>query len=255
MKQAIIGIIAVVAIIGGAVVFGKDSEQAVLSNHVTGNEQASVTLVEYGDFNCRACAGYYSLLNDLKSQFADSMRFEFRHFPLLQNLGPHRAAEAAGKQGKFWEMHDLLFERWDSWVSLQRQSASGGHGGSASSIPDTAAQNAVFESYAEEIGLDMDQYRSDFADESTIATVNADFEQAQNDGGEGTPTFLLNGQRIEDLSSVDTPEKFAAIIQQKIDEANGVESTPAPADDAAAETTGETEEGIPVEINTEPATP
>ncbi len=236
MKQILIGAAAVVAILAGAVMFGKDDTEIVKepSNNFYGLEQADVTLVEYGDFSCPACAAFHPLVDQIKEEYADQIRFEFRHFPLLQNLGPHRATQAAANQGKFWEMHDLIFERQQSWRSLSQQTAAG-HGGSGS-IPDTSAQIATFQGYAEEIGLDIEQYNTDFALAETIGTVNADAERAREDNATATPTFLLNGEKIQDSSQVDTVEKFRALIDaelEKVSSDTDTDTEQSSSDDAA----------------------
>lgn len=219
MKQAIIGILVVMGIIGGAVIFGKTDEVAgTPSNNFYGQEQSTVTLVEYGDFECPACAAFFPIVTQVKEQFKDQIRFEFRHFPLAQIHGnataAHRAAEAAAKQGKFWEMHDLLYQRQASW----RTSNSGAVGHNGVPIYNDNP-SLVFEGYATELGLDLDQYKADVRVSTNLATINADIDRGKADEVSGTPTFVLNGKKIEDSSSIDTVEKFAALIEQVLADA------------------------------------
>jgi len=217
MKQGIIGILLIVLIIGGAVVFGKSDEPSgTPSNNVYGNENAATTLTEYGDFECPACGAFYPIVAQVKEKFKDSLRFEFKNFPLV-NLhanaqAAHRAAEAAAKQGKFWEMHDLLYQNQDVWRS---NAATTGHGTTVSNNNPSA----IFEGYATDLGLDLDKFKSDVAAQSTLATINADSALGGQLGVTGTPTFFLNGKKIEDQSSISSVEKFSALIENAISEA------------------------------------
>ena len=225
MKQIIIAIIAIVGIIGGAVVLGKDDQVAgSTSNHVTGKTNSSVTLVEFADFECPACAYYYPLVEQVKEKYKDQITFQFVHFPLVQShrnaLAAHRAAEAAGLQNKFWEMYRLLFENQENW-----------NGPSQSDPAGTSTEQAIqiFESYAETIGLDMDKYRSDASGGAVAETINADIAFAKSTYQvTGTPSFVLNGKKIEDANSINTIEGFSALIDKEL----GIE-TPAPAETPA----------------------
>lgn len=158
-----------------------------------GNTQAKVTVLEYGDFQCPACGVYYPLLKQLESQFDDRVRFVFRHFPLSQihahALLAATAAEAAGKQGKFWEMHDLLYENQTTW----------------STSSDT---KNLFRGYAEKIGLNIDSFMTDLEASDTRAEVDKDFADGRNSGVQGTPTFFVNGAQIENPGSVSAFESI-----------------------------------------------
>lgn len=172
------------------------------SNHVVGEGKKNVTLTEYGDFECPACKQYYPLVQQVKQDYGDDITFQFRHFPLVQ-IHPNaflaaRAAEAAGLQGKFFEMHDLLYENQDSWKSA----------------PNV---NAVFEGYAQQLGLDVAKFKTDAASEQANATINADIKAGQAIGANSTPTFVLNGQKIENPT---TPEDFKKVIDEAIAAAN-----------------------------------
>lgn len=239
MKQVIIGILAVVAIIGGAVVFGKDDQTAsgAPSNNFYGPEESSVTLVEYGDFECPACAAFHPLVSQLKEEYKDQVRFEFRHYPLVQihfnAQAAHRAAQAAANQGKFWEMHDLLYERQSSWRADVQ--SSGAHGGPVASNNNPGP---IFEGYAEEIGLDIEQFKADVVAGETLATINADVERANADGATSTPTFVLNGKKIDDTSTVDTIEEFRALLDAEIAAATGEQNDSS--DESSPESNDET---------------
>lgn len=168
------------------------------SNYSIGAGTAGVTLTEFGDFQCTACRNYYPVMKQVKDKYGDQIKFQFRHFPLVQihknAMISHRAAEAAGRQGKFWEMHDLLYERQASW----------------SESPNAIA---IMEDYAAELGLNIDQFKSDFASESVNDTISADVKAGQALGVSSTPTFVINGKKIED-----SPNDVAG-FSQLIDEA------------------------------------
>ncbi len=204
MKQIILIVLAVVAIIGGAVILGKDnSASGEPSNNYYGQEQGIITVTEYGDFECPACGQYAPIVTQVKEQFKDQIRFEYRHFPLINIHGnaqaAHRAAEAAAKQGKFWEMHDLLYQRQNNW----------------NSAVGVTNPSQIFEEYAEELGLNMEQYRTDVADSTTLATINADIQLGKDNDVSSTPTFIVAGVKV-DNSEISTPEAFAKIIEEAI---------------------------------------
>lgn len=146
-----------------------------------GRADALVTLVEYSDFQCPACAGAEPLLVSLEETHKDDLRVVYRHFPLT---GIHdkaqitaEAAEAAGAQGKFWEMHDLLFQRQRDWASLP---------------PDQMPE--VLAGYAQELGLDVERFRQDLREHTFQAKVMAQYQDAIAMGLPGTPSLIVNGR-------------------------------------------------------------
>lgn len=148
---------------------------------VTGAKDAKVTLVEYADFQCPACAAYHPFVKSLLSENPDSLRVVFRHFPLT-NIHPNalsaaHAAEAAGAQGKFWEMGDILFAKQEEWASS-----------------DNATD--LFKGYANELGLDVDKFASDMDSDIARESVTSDLASGNQAGINSTPTFVLNGQRV-----------------------------------------------------------
>jgi protein-disulfide isomerase len=207
VKQIIIAVVVIVGIIGGAVLLGGDSEVAIgaESNNFYGNENGIITVTEYADFQCPACASFFPIVSQVKELFKDQVRFEFKHFPLVQ-IHPnattaHRAAQAAANQGKFWEMHDLLFERLQSW--------------NQSTNP-----TAIFEEYARELNLDIEKYKTDAASSDILAVINADIEKGKSLGVNSTPTFFIDGQIVEDPASISSVEGFANIIRETIEAKN-----------------------------------
>lgn len=180
----------------------KSGTSAALSNHVLGQNQKKVVLVEYGDYQCPACGQYYPIVKQLTTDYEKDIQFQFRNFP-LQSIHPNaragsRAAEAAGKQGKYWEMHDLLYQQQDSW-----------------STSSNAA--SIFEGYAKQLKLNLTQYRTDFASDAVNDTINADLKEGNRLGVSGTPTFFLQGKKLENPQTLDA---FKKVIDQAIKDAN-----------------------------------
>ncbi len=218
MKQLIIAVLVVVGIIGGAVVLGKDKTvSGQLSNHVMGKENASVSLVEYGDFECPACSFYYPIVEQVKEKYKDQISFQFRNFPLVQShrnaLAAHRAAEAANNQGKFWEMYNMLYSRQESWNGPSQSDSVGA---------TTTQAISIFESYAQELGLDVNKFNADVIASATLDTINSDTDEGKRLGVLGTPSFFVNGKKIEDSTDITSVEAFSKVI----DEALAASQTP-----------------------------
>lgn len=176
------------------------NNSSLVTNHTIGAGNKKVTLIEYGDFQCSVCVQYYPLLKEIKSKYGDDITFQYRHFP-IDTIHPnaraaHRAAEAAGKQGKFFEMHDLLYENAQSWES-------------------SSNARSFFDSYAKQLNLNIDTYNTDFASENTNLIINADTAEGKRIGVEGTPTFVINGRILsnDERSSLDS---FIATIDAEI---------------------------------------
>jgi protein-disulfide isomerase len=154
-------------------------------DHIRGPASAAVTLVEYGDFECPHCGRAHYILNELLAEFADDVRLVFRHFPLAE-VHPHaqraaEASEAAGTQGQFWEMHDVLFENQD------------------------ALDDESLGEYAQDLGLDLVTFLRDLNAGVHTDRVREDFMSGVRSGVNGTPTFFINGRRHDgpwDLESL-----------------------------------------------------
>lgn len=163
-----------------------------------GNKEAKTVLVEYSDFQCPACGTYYPFVKQLNQELADKIQFAYRHFPLKQIHAnaeiAARAAEAAGKQGKFWEMHDMLFENQSSW-SNQRNAKD------------------VFVSYAQSLQLDIERFENYLNSKEVKERVENNYQSGIQSGVNSTPTFFLNGQKIQNPRSY---EDFRNIIQREI---------------------------------------
>jgi len=151
------------------------------SLHIRGNPNAPVTLEEFGDFQCPPCSNFASFSEELLKQYDSRLRVVFRNFPL--SLHEHAreaslAAEAAGLQGRFWEMHDVLYREQAAW---------------------SKAPNAreLFESYAGTIGLNLDQFKTDVDSEQVRAKVDSDHALGDFLGVKLTPTLFINHQPVD----------------------------------------------------------
>jgi len=167
-------------------------------DYVKGNPEASVTLVEYLDFECEACGAYFPLIQQLAKEYPDELKIVTRYFPLPSHRNSMTAAlavEAAGRQNKYWEMHDLLFTEQKNWGEKQ--------------VPTPA----VFEEYAKQLGLNMEQFKNDVGSPEAKARVQRDFDSGENLGNTGTPTFYLNGKKIANPNGLDA---FKVLIDAEL---------------------------------------
>lgn len=155
------------------------------SDHLYGKAGAKVTLVEYSDFQCPACAQFYPVIKSVEQKFGNDIEFVYRYYPLPSHDKSQiaaRAAEAAAIQGKFWEMHDKLFEGQNSWSSA-------------------ADPVAIFTDYAVSLGINKDKFLSDMNSSSTKARIERDIQSGTDSGVDATPTFFLNGKKITNLQT------------------------------------------------------
>jgi protein-disulfide isomerase len=141
-------------------------------DHAQGPEAASVTLVEYGDYECPFCGEVYPIIKEIQTRLGRQLRFVFRNFPLA-TAHPHaeRAAEAAGAKGQFWVMHDVLFENQD------------------------ALDDESLVQYATALGLNESKLARELAEHAYARRVREDFMGGVHSGVNGTPTFFINGVR------------------------------------------------------------
>lgn len=183
-----------------------------IADHVKGSREAKVVLVEYGDFQCPYCGRVYPAVNQLTTKYGDSIAFVFRNFPLTTIHPNARAAaataEAAGLQGKYWEMYSTLFTNQSAWQDL-----SGGE------------RTSVFSSYAQQLGLNLESYNAAITDNSGQVTKKIAFDLALGKklGVNATPTFYLNGVKVEEDAVNElqsgTFEKLSALIDAELKKA------------------------------------
>ena len=153
-------------------------------DHIQGPADAAVTLVQYGDYECPYCGAAYPIIKQVQARMGERLRFVFRNFPITTSH-PHaeqaaEAAEAAATQGRFWEMHDLLYENQER---LRDQDLRG---------------------YAETLALDLDLFDMELAKHVHAERVHEDFMSGVRSGVNGTPTFYINGVRHDDAYELET---------------------------------------------------
>lgn len=163
------------------------------SDRIKGDKNSKTVFVEYSDFQCPACDAYYPIVKQLTQEFKN-ISIIYRHFPLAQHANARpaaQAAEAAGQQGKFWEMHNLLFDNQNSWSSSK-------------------SAEEIFTAYAQTLKLDIEKFKTDYNSQKTRTKIEADYQSGASEI-DGTPTFFLNDKKIQNPQNY---ADFRSIIQQ-----------------------------------------
>ena len=225
----IIFAVVVVAILGG-LVYASQSNKIDVSNvdvnkiqsaseqngqigdHVFGNKDSKVVLIEYGDFQCPGCGSAYPNVKLVKEKYKDKMGFVFRNYPLTtihpNALAASAAAESAGLQGKYWEMNDALFDRRDTWASLASDK-----------------RTDAFMSVASQVGLDITKLKDDISNNKEIQTkITTDRALGAKSNVTATPTFFVNGVKmtddvVSDLLADGGGNKFMDYLDARLKEA------------------------------------
>lgn len=141
---------------------------------------STISIVEFADFECPACGSMHPVFKQLLKDYGSKITFVYRNFPIHDNADQFAmAALSAGKQGKFWEMHDMMFEGQGEWSDMALEK-----------------QMAIFSGYAQKLGLDMKKYQTDLADANSEAIVKKDKEDAFAMGINATPTIIINNNRV-----------------------------------------------------------
>lgn len=171
------------------------------SQHIEGQGKSGVTLVEYGDYQCPFCGQAYQPVKEAVANLNEQIRFQFRNYP-LPNLHQNafaaaRAAEAAGLQNKFWEMHDALYESQDQWSNLGDPSN-------------------YFVQLAQKLGLNQTTFKADYGSGKVNNLINADQAEGNKLKVQGTPAFFLDG-KLTDLPYASGTEAVQKVIQNAID--------------------------------------
>lgn len=207
----IIGVITVALIVGGIFFLSKSSpstpgtssvpvDTKILikpDSHKIGSDSAKVSVVEFGDYECPACGAAQPVTKQIIQNYAGKILYVFRNFPLPQHekaLVAAEAAEAAGVQGKFWEMHDKLYETQDTWSTSDKPLD-------------------LFVGYALGLGLDVNKFKDDVNNNKYQDKITQDYQDGVAVGLRATPTFFINGQRLE---GVPTYEEFKKQIDAAI---------------------------------------
>ena len=222
MDKRFLGILAALIIIFGGIFVitqhsgnntpGSTNSSTQPTRHVEGQGTKGVTLVEYGDYECPVCEQYYQPLKQVFSQFSTQIYFQFRNLPLTA-IHPNafagaRAAEAAGLQNKYWQMHDKLYDNQNDWAGA--------------SNPQT-----FFDTYAQQIGLNVTKFDSDYSSSQVNNAINADLAAFAKTGQQqATPTFFLDGTYVANSELIDSqtgqpsPTQFASVINAEIAKKN-----------------------------------
>lgn len=149
---------------------------------VRGDREASVTIFEFSDFECPACAAYAPIVKQVIDEYKGKVKEVYRYFPLVSihpnAMASARAAEAAGKQGKFWEMADTLFSKQQAWA-------------------DSKDPTTIFAGYAKDLGLDAVKFSQDYSSPETDKRIKVDADEADKLNLQGTPSFYINGKYVE----------------------------------------------------------
>jgi len=149
--------------------------------HAKGGESAAVVLEEFGDYQCPPCGNLHPVLQRIEDDYGERVRVIFRNYPLQQMhknaFTAARAAEAAGLQGKFWQMNDMIYKNQEQWK-------------------DSPEPRPIFSSYASRIGLNAEKFKTDMEHSSVTSRIIADFERGGSLGVKGTPTIFLNGREL-----------------------------------------------------------
>lgn len=210
MLKQILKIILVVAVAGaifsvwkfGSQPAGPSTPSEPLSiasgDWVKGGAESKAVLIEYSDFQCPACGVYHSVVKQLTEEFGDTIQFAYRHFPLRQihknaNLAA-QAAEAAGVQGKFWEMHDMIFENQKEWSEKRNA-------------------EETFIEYGKILGLNIEQFKAGIKSKEIKEKIEDNYQSGLSLKIKGTPTFFLNGEK---LNNPRTYEEFKKLIEESI---------------------------------------
>jgi len=168
------------------------------TDRVFGIFDSKIVLIEYGDFQCPACAQYEPIVQQIRTDYVGKIAFVYRHFPLSQHKNAKitaYASEAAGKQGKFWEMHDMIYDGQNVWANLS----------------DDKARD-VMTKYAETIGLDLKLFEEQIDSGEVKNKVQSDNDGGLKAGVNATPTFILNGKKIQPRSY----DEFKNFIEQEL---------------------------------------
>lgn len=198
-------IVIIIAVVIVAAVFSGGAQQASSSfkattvpaidssDHVKGDTASKVSVIEYGDFECPACGAWEPVVEQIEKDYGSRVEFVFRNFPLTQihpfaQIGA-QAAEAANVQGKYWEMHDLLYKNQGEWTAN-------------TSLSPADVVTRYFDSYATTLGLDVTKFNTDINSSAVIGRVQRDISSANAASVDHTPTFFINLAQIQNPSGL-----------------------------------------------------
>ncbi len=212
LKLSVAMIVAVIVALTAAVVLSRPGDSAAPSSSISGDGASAplvrqdsprltsgedAVFVEFLDFECEACGAAHPVIKDLREKYGDRVTFVVRYMPLHDNsMNAALAAEAAAEQGEFEAMHDRLFETQTEWSHQE------------------TSQMETFTGYAKELGLDMEQFRADVEDPALTERIEQSKQDALDLGVTGTPTFFLDGEKLEPTTVAD----FEAALDAAVDD-------------------------------------
>jgi len=183
-----------------------NSQNGNIADHVFGNVNSKVTLIEYGDFQCQPCGAIYPIVKSITNQYTNQLQFVFRNFPIAdlhQNAKAAAAsAEAAGLQGKYWQMHDQLYTAQSDWSEL--------------SIND---RTKFFDNLAKQLDLNLKKFDSDMSSTQVSNKISYDIALGTKAGVDGTPTFFLNGKKLDGKTDFSSESNFKNTINTALKKA------------------------------------
>jgi protein-disulfide isomerase len=193
-----------VSTINSNVILAASEQSGNIADHSKGNVEGKVIIVEYGDFQCPGCGGAYPNVKTLMEEYGDRVALIFRNFPLT-SIHPNAraaaaAAEAAGLQGKFWEMHDLLYANQNSWSTL-----------------DTSQRTEAFVAFANQLGLKADTFKTDLSNANVTKKISFDIALGKEKSVSATPTFFVNGEKLDETTANGIVKGDLAPIKAKLD--------------------------------------
>ena len=215
--------VAVVALLGGLIIWqrstnptadvSKINHNAILAasvdsgniaDHVDGKADSKVILVEYGDYQCPSCGSAYPRVKTIMEEYGDRIALVFRNFPLT-SIHPNAkvaaaAAEAAGLQGKYWEMHDLLYQNQSAWETLA-----------------TDKRTDAFVSFATELQLDTAKFTTDLSNADINKKISFDMALGKANAASATPTFYLNGEKLDEATAGGIVQGDLKAVKAKLD--------------------------------------
>lgn len=182
-----------------------NSQDGNIADHISGKVGSEVTLIEYGDYQCPPCGNIYPVVKSISEKYKDQLQTVFRNFPITDAHPNAKAAagsaEAAGIQGKFWEMHNKIYETQADWSDL--------------SITE---RTTFFAKLASDLGLNMKKFNADLATSAINDKINYDSAIGKKAGVDATPTFFLNGVKLSTTAYGDET-KFNATIEAALTKA------------------------------------
>lgn len=177
-----------------AIDYNKVHNLPIGSSAIKGNKNAPVTVVEFSDFQCPYCAKFAPTINEVLKAYPNEVKFVYKDFPLSfhkQARNAAKAARAAGEQGKFWEMHDLIFEKYNLLTE------------------------EMFKEFATKLNLDINKFTADFSSNKYDQSIQQDINLGRQAGVTGTPSLYMNGKRMRGRSFNDFKEAIESNLKQK----------------------------------------